>query len=78
MLANSNAADMFDEKAPIIAAKRQIKLQAYRVIQQMSAFTSVEWPLAQILEDARSTSAFTDFEVVQAAYNAVGYLKIAQ
>ncbi len=33
MLTNSNAAGLMDEKAPIIAAKRQIKLHAYRVIQ---------------------------------------------
>lgn len=34
--------------------------------------------MAQILEDARSTAAYLDFEVVQAAYNAVGYLSMTQ
>lgn len=43
----------------------------------MSAYTKVNWPMSQILEDARSTSANVDFEVVQAAYNSVGYLDLS-
>ena len=39
----------------------------------------VDWPLAQILEDAKSTgSECTDFEVMQAAYNCVFYLPLGE
>ena len=44
----------------------------------MSSFTKVSWPMAQILEDSRSTSTATDFDLVQAAYSCVYYLPSAE
>jgi len=45
----------------------------------MHAYARVDWPLNQIIEDARSSAAPTvDFEVVQAAYSCVAYLDLAQ
>ena len=45
MLQNSNAAGLHDEKAQMTAAKRQLKLLAYRVLMQMSAYAKINWPL---------------------------------
>ena len=53
MLQSSNLAGLTEEGKQIIMAKRAVKLHAYRVLQQMSAFTRVSFPLSQLLEDAR-------------------------
>ena len=64
MLSSSSAAGLQEEKAQLLGAKRQMKLLAYSVLMQMSSYTKIDWPLEQLLEDARSTASAVDFEIV--------------